>query len=168
MLLDGSYSWEAKADLVAGRRRPSKPLVFRSNGGRRTPEDFGYGGSPALLLVSNAFTDALGAARCTGWDSIPVSLETVGGKPLGHQRLLLVTGVSGPLMHGTTPTDPTRPRWAIGSTFDPESWDGSDLFLPGPSLGAVFSQRARDALVAAKLKGMRFSPLDQVQNYVRN
>lgn len=55
------------------------------------------------------------------------------------------------------------PYWR-GLYFDPDTWDGSDIFMPGGRTGWVFVlDHVRDALEKAHVKNVAFQRLDEVE-----
>ena len=56
-------------------------------------------------------------------------------------------------------------RWRRGIFFAEDSWDGSDLFAAeGEGAGWPYvSERARDALLGAGLRGLDFEPLPELK-----
>jgi hypothetical protein len=51
-----------------------------------------------------------------------------------------------------------------GLFFDPESWDGSDFFMPAERVGYVFVVEAvKRAFERAKIRNVEFKPLDQFE-----
>ena len=51
-----------------------------------------------------------------------------------------------------------------GLLFEPESWDGSDLFTPAENVGYVFMVEAvKKAFERAKIRNVAFTPLDQYE-----
>ena len=166
-LPDPELDADLERDLVTGVVPPPAGLRFQRNSDRPTPGDLSFGGSPAVLLVSDRFIAALRSQGCSGWRAEPVPLLDEDRSPLGATNLLIVLGRSGPLLAPTTPTDPTRPRWARGRWFEEDTWDRSDVFAPAGGSGApIFTRRAQDALEAADLRELYFEALPDVETWL--
>ena len=54
--------------------------------------------------------------------------------------------------------------WWRGLYFDPESWDGSHLFMPAGRTGWIFAvDEVKQAFDDAKVKNVSFRRLDEVE-----
>ena len=54
----------------------------------------------------------------------------------------------------------------IGIRFWPETWDGSDVFVPEASGFVFVTERVRDALTRAKAKNVEFKRITEVEQLV--
>jgi hypothetical protein len=100
----------------------------------------------ALFLVSDRFVAAL-SEGLTGWEVSPVTITD--GPPLS---LLHVFGCSGPILAQEPITGD------IGQYLDPQTWDGSDLFLPKNHNGILLTRQAKDVLAGKRLRNVLFEP----------
>jgi hypothetical protein len=50
-----------------------------------------------------------------------------------------------------------------GIRFWPETWDGSDVFMPEHSGWVLVTQEVRDALIAAKITGIDVNRITEIE-----
>ncbi|MBK9035208.1 MAG: hypothetical protein IPL61_28800 [Myxococcales bacterium] len=120
-----------------------------------------------LLLLSSALVDALATHEITGWSTFPVELAGRRGEPMGAFYGLVVRGRCGAI--DLKRSDPFRKPMPVGTMgyrrglyFEPESWDGADIFM-APEKGFIFvTERAR-GVIAALAKTATFTPLTEVE-----
>jgi hypothetical protein len=151
--------------LALGLWRPAEPIVFRQNSDKLSPGHLVPGGSPALLLLSRRLAGALRTSRCTGWTTWPVHLLVEGGRPVGDHVGLAVTGRCEPIQRERS--ERLGDNWWRGVFFEEASWDGSDIFQPEGSRAGwpYLSAHAKEAVLAAKLRGVGFEALSEVEYY---
>jgi hypothetical protein len=124
-----------------------------------------------LKLVSRAFCDALEARRMTGWDTYPVEFTGRHGERLADFQGLAVTGRSGAMERAKSQQvikPPRKPggqgkRWRRGLFFAPESWDGSDIFIPEGSAWLLVTDRVKEAITDAGLTNIEFQRVTEVE-----
>jgi len=130
------------ADVV-----PPEPVAHEVTEGR-VAYDFVGTEYVAIKLISDRFVEVLNTGGFTGWATFPVTLAKPGEAIEGYHGLA-VRGRSGPIDDSLSeqivlpPPVPTgRARSGLrGRYFAPESWDGSDVFVPRDS-GWVFMTEA--------------------------
>ena len=124
-------------------------------------------------LYSETFFAVLAAHQLTGWSSYPISLSTPKVEYAEGYRGLVVTGRCGPVLSELSrvatklpPNSRGRPRATkFGYFFDEATHDKSDVFLPAAEGGPLFvSQKAKEALSAAQLKGLQFEAAWSAEN----
>lgn len=150
-----------------GEVTPTEPIEHTVFTGR-WPRDY-IGTTLGLNLLSDRFFEVLTENGFTGWSTYPVRITLKDGSELGGYSGLAVTGRSGPLDDDLgeevidAPKSPEgRPvRKLRGACFDPESWDGSDLFTPRGTLIVAMTEEVKDVLVAANLTNIEFKRLSE-------
>lgn len=121
-------------------------MIARWSMGARQPVDVIWTGIAAPVLISDRVVNLLSRARAGGWNTYEVALHGKGGEAIGGYH-----GYHGLSVHGRCgEIDNSRsvevpkvypagvfPVWR-GLYFDPETWDGSELFMSAGSEGWVF------------------------------
>ena len=158
-----SSSLRAARRLTRGEVRRRRPVRFERDEGSKAHDLVGTTDA-TVMLVSRHLIDALG--RFCGWTTYPVSIE-------GHSGYegLAVTGRAGPVDDALSPrvmlAPPTPEGAAVpgrrGLLFQPDSWDGSDVFVLGDSTIAVVTEPVRDALLAARVTNLRLERVTEVE-----
>jgi hypothetical protein len=137
----------------------------------RTPYDLVGTGFVALYLLSERVTEALQREAFTGWKPHPAEIRTRAGELIPGYHLLIVTGRCGPI------DKPGFPRAGSGSPgahgpaimttrglhFDPNTWDGADIFVPEGAGWIIVVERVRDALKAAKVTNIDLPRVTEVE-----
>lgn len=116
------------------------------------------------IIVHSRVVELLRANGFTGWFSYPVRLFARGGAEFTGYAGLAVTGRSGAVDRARSRTIMKRfPRGEFpvrkGLFFDPESWDGSDLFIPGEVTGVFVLDEVKLALERGGVRGFDFEAL---------
>lgn len=157
-------------DIVRGVEEPPRSLCFRRCVGRYVFDVIGTG-SPELLLLSCRVLQVLRDSRVTGWKSFPVEIRGSKGEPIRGYEGLIVTGRCGAVdwsmgkyarMPPRIPSSNPYDAW-IGMYFDPESWDGSDLFMPEGTAYIIAVERVKTAVEQAEITNVRFKPLTEFE-----
>jgi hypothetical protein len=138
---------EQETALLLGRWRPAEPVVLRQSSDRG-PDSLGWGGSPALWIVSPAFCAALAETDCTGWNTAPAVIlgEDNDSVVTSDHGLLVVQGRCGPIDYERSTPIPGSRTGRRGLYFELDSWDGSDVFVPANSTRVIYTKKAVDAL----------------------
>jgi hypothetical protein len=165
---DSDGAWDSY-DLLAGRFVPPRPLRFRRAEGKRA-YDFVLTTFGMLPLISQRVVDALSERGVSGWRVFPVEVEDGKGQPVEGLHGLSITGISGAPVEGWSevvtvpaPTPQGRPAQKLkGLFFDPEGWDGSDLFVPEGSAYVIGSDRVADALRDIDATNVELTPVTEV------
>ena len=158
--------------LLRGEIRPRSPLVFEYFKGASgsTAYDFVSTSLVSLRLISDRVVSVL--RDFSGWSTFPVEIYGKKGERIPGYHGLVVTGRCGPIDDSRSRPairPPARPqgrptRMWIGLYFDPKTWDGSDLFLPGDWASIFVTEAVKKALEKAKITNVMFTPLTQAEN----
>jgi hypothetical protein len=159
--------------LTRGEIVPSEPIRFHHDEGRRLYDLVGT--TWALLkLVSDRVKSVLAENRFTGWTTYPVEIYDRRGEPVGGYNGFAVTGRCGPIdeslssvltLPPAVPAGEALPH-RIGLRFQPEAWDGSDVFSPDGTAWAFVTEPVRDALVQAKATNLTLTRITEVEQLV--
>jgi hypothetical protein len=161
------FSIEDAFDVLRGEKAPSTPVSARWVMGRRLPRDFVWTTLAVPFIASDRVIDLLRRHTFTGWSTFPVELLSDAGEHISGYHGLAVHGRCGPrqkersaLIAKPGPVGNTI-QVHQGLFFDEDAWDGSDVFMPDDGSGLVFVvQEVRDALTAAKVKGISLDRVD--------
>ncbi len=153
--------------LLRGSWVPREPIPFRPNVGS-VPSDLIMGGAIETWLISAKFRSVLEAGGFTGWSTYPVAPRGRRGVSLDGYSGLSITGRAGlprweqsqPFVTQYVPNGPPVPC-VRGIYFDADTWDGSDMFLLGDYGYRIVTANVRNALVAAKIRNVRFGRLSE-------
>jgi hypothetical protein len=154
--------------LTRGEVELREPIRFAHDEGSRIKDHIGT--TKALLhLVSDRFISALDGF--SGWRTYPVEVYDADGELIVGYHGLAVTGRSGPIDDELSPVmvlPPPVPRGAamphrIGIRFWPETWDGSDVFMPEERGWVLVTQAVRDALSDAKITGIELHRITEIE-----
>lgn len=161
---------EDPSELVRGVRQPEKPVALRRMSGSIESDLMGTDWA-TLLLMSHRLVDVLRAVSATGWSLFPVDLRAPGHGPVDGYHGLSVTGRTGPIKRELgrpvllPPAAPGGNRVAgtLGWCFEPETWDGSDVFTPEGSEAFCVSTPVADALRRSELTGLRLERMSEFE-----
>lgn len=135
--------------------------------GGRTPSDFVGTTLTTPVLISERTKSVMESEGITGWVSNPCLVVSRDGDDYNY-HLLGITGRSGPMQYDKSeifvknlPGGPAN--YLRGMYFDPETWDGSDLFLAGNSLIKVATDRLKKALDINKVGNVTLDRLTEVE-----
>lgn len=164
--LDTAYCDEIRY-LYLGEKTASRPLQFKWMQGSRLTDLVSLS-TAQTFLISDRVCDAL--AECTGWSTFPVTVRARDGKPIPGYHGLAVTGRSGKLdraagrkaWRDVPPWENVVPSRRLYAYFDPESWDGSDVFTYTPGGLTLVTRRVVDALRAIKVSNAEFRPIARI------
>jgi hypothetical protein len=154
--------------LVRGAWTPAAPITFVQDSGG-TPHDL-IGTTHAIIdLASTRFVETLEAGGFTGWRTFGVEVFRKDGTELDGYHGFAVTGRAGPVDHSRSepvwvepilPSGQRHQRFR-GLYFDPDTWDGSDIFFPGESAITVLGEDVKEALEAAGVTNVEFQRLTE-------
>jgi len=148
---------------------PRSPIVFRRDSGSRA-YDYVTTTYAILQLVSQRFIDVLREGGFTGWSTYPVEVYGKHGELIPGYHGLAITGRCGPIddsMSELIWCEPVQPgktkhyQRLLGLYFDPESWDGSDLFCPEGTARVIVRDVVKDALEAVKITNVDFTSITE-------
>jgi hypothetical protein len=137
--------------------------------GRKKPSDFIWTTLAIPLLVSERVVTLLRDVGFTGWRTYDVELVDHDGTPIIGYHGFAIHGRCGPLDFSKSVETPTVfpggifPAW-YGLYFEPDTWDGSDLFMPEGDVGWKFVvEDVKRAFEKAKIKNVEFTGLPRVE-----
>jgi hypothetical protein len=138
-----------------GRAKPTEPVMWTTH--------------VIPIIISDSVVQLLRSHGFTGWSLYEVSVHDKQGQMIPGYHGLSITGRCGKI-DWTKGVEVPRifpggifPVWK-GLFFDPESWDGSDLFMPSELKGYVFVvEDVKKAFERAKIRNVDFTPLDQFE-----
>ncbi len=150
--------------LFRGDEAPPAGLVCVAAG---TVAPDWIGNSRRLPIVSERLALAMKNAGLKGVDFYPATVETPGGKPLAYAgliargRAMLHVERSGSAFELQTGLHVTAPLAVGAFVVEPESWDGSDLFIVAEyPLQAIFSEKAAAVINALGPVGFALEPAE--------
>jgi hypothetical protein len=147
-----------EAKLTRAEERPSAPMEFIRAEGRR-PYDLIGTTYASLKLVS------------TGWTTFPVTVLLEDGSELEDYEGLAVTGRCGSIDDSLSeeillppPVPGGQAGYGLrGLCFQPESWDGSDVFTAEGYAGIFVVERVKDALEQAHVTNVDLRRLSEIE-----
>ncbi len=145
-------------ELLLGKADIKAPLRIEWEEGRAKPDDVEWNSGLGLVVFSNRVKNLLEEHGITGWKAYPIDLyDKSGGLVEGYSGL----GVTGRCGAGeptkvvkrlTTYPGGVFPKY-FGYYFDPETWDGSDIFIPdNGSTITMVTERVRNLLKKNKIR----------------
>jgi hypothetical protein len=123
----------------------------------------------APVLFSRSVVNLLRSGGFTGWTTYPVILHLDDGTTTIDYSGLAVTGRCGPIESSKSQIVGKQYPAGIfpvlrGMYFDPQSWDGSDVFVTAKKAGFIFVTAAvKQSFEIARVRNVVFQPLDQVE-----
>ena len=155
----GDPRWDSNA-LFRGDWDPPRPLRFKRAEGS-IPLDFVQTTLFVPYLVSDRVVEAL--SDLSGWRTFAVDFEGYHG--------LSITGRSGPPVDEWSEevTIPPRApggrpgRRLKGLYFDPDEWDGSDVFVPDGTAFVIVRGAVADALRKIGATNVLLTPLPELE-----
>lgn len=154
-------------EIVRAEKRPHL-VEARWTMGTRIPGDVIWTTLAALVILSERVLAVL--EGFTGWSSYPVRLLGKEGEEIAGYRGLAVHGRCGPIdtsksvqVHKEFPGG-TFPIWR-GLLFEPDTWDGSDIFMPEGDFGFVFIRKVvKDTFTRARVRNISFARIDEIES----
>jgi hypothetical protein len=159
--------------LTRAEMQPSHPVILNWTMGRAKPVEVIRTTMGTPVIISDSVVQLLRSHGFTGWSLYEVIVRDKQGQSLSGYSGLAFSGRCGAI-------DDTRsiqvprifpagifPMWK-GLLFDPESWDGSDFFMPAGAVGWKFVvEEVKTAFEKAKIRNVEFTPLDQIERGLR-
>ena len=159
--------WQERFDhrgLCLGTWRPDEPMAFKHDTGSRA-YDVISATYAAIELISDRMVETL--QGFSGWSTFPATVTGKRGEEVPGYSGLVITGRCGPLNkdrgrelwgpHETPPGKPGPRR--LFPWFDPDTWDGSDLFAPEGTAHRLITRDLMLALKRAKITNITMTPL---------
>lgn len=153
---------EDDLDILRGRLSVEEPVQARWAMGGAKASDLVWATEIWPLFINERVEALLQEHGFTGWGTYPVELRGKSGEPIPGYRGLSIHGRCGKIRHRRSSTvtvqyPARKARRRKGLFFDPDSWDGSDIFLP--SSGELFKFVVGDvkrAFEKAKIRNVYF------------
>lgn len=151
--------------LLRAEYRPQQPVTARWCMGRRRPSDIIYSTALFVRLISERMKELLERERVGGWTTYPVTLIGPQAEVIEGYSGLSISGRCGPITLGSNGIRMKQyPAGEypveVGISFEPQTWDGSDLFMSTESKGFVFaSERVWRLLRKERIRGIGLVPL---------
>lgn len=159
---------EESLAITRAKHVPSSPVIVRHKMGG-APKDFIWTTLVYPVFVSQRVIDLFQDQGFTGWTTYPAVVYAKDGSTIPGYQGLAITGRCGPI-------DESRSERAFHTTrtgqhpilrglyFDPESWDGSDLFTTSSLSGWRFvTEKVKRALEKARVRNVEFRRLTEVE-----
>lgn len=135
------------------------------------PLDLIGSGWAGLYMLSDRVIRILRDGDFSGWNTFPVEIHGKSGEHIDGYHGLGVTGRAGSIDWSMAWKKNIPPRgpggipshvW-VGMYFNPSSWDGSDIFVPGDTFYKIVTERVMKALIKAKVTNFVFKPLTEFE-----
>lgn len=150
--------------------RPDKPVEIRWVMGRKKPGDLIKTTLVVPIIVSQRVINVLQENHFNGWDTYDVRVFDKSGDLQPGYFGLSIYGRCGPIDNSKSTQVPKKypagvfPVWK-GLYFNPETWDGTDLFMTSGESNWIFAvENVVKAFKKSNIRGFAFFPLD---NYER-
>lgn len=160
-------------EVTRAERIPDAPIQFVVDEGKK---QFDLIGTTLAIpkIVSSRLIEILNDNNFTGWSTYPVEISQKDGSRIEDYSGLAVSGRCGPIddsLSERVVLEPLAPGGAAmdglkGWLFHPESWDGSDLFMPIDSRAIFMTKRVRDALVAGGMTNVKLDPITELETMI--
>lgn len=156
--------------VLRGDARFPTPLVCEQFLGHK-PYDLIGMGYACLYLLSDRLLYTLRKEGVTGWTAHPVEVRRTDGEVIPGYHVFVVTGRCGPIddtrseevwRPPPTPTGQSYKAW-LGLYFAPETWDGSDVFVPQHTGHIIVVERVRQILQEVRATNIEFDRLTEVE-----
>jgi hypothetical protein len=120
------------------------------------------------VLVSEKMVELLRSAGASGWSAVPLQLYDKKNQHVGSHHYVCIHGRCGPLDEDRSAQLPRIYPGGVfpilrGLYFDPATWDGSDIFVPGKTAFILVVDRVKEVFEQADVKNVTFTPLDEVE-----
>ncbi|HVG64323.1 MAG TPA: hypothetical protein VNA24_37525 [Hyalangium sp.] len=155
--------------LTRAELHPAHPITVEWAMGSAKPGDVIWTTYAVPVIISESVVQLLRSHGFTGWSLYDVSVRDKQGQPILGYSGLAITGRCGKIDYARTVVVPRVYPAGIfpigkGLLFDPESWDGSDLFTPVGKGGFIFMvDEVKKVLERAKIRNVVFTPLEQYE-----
>jgi hypothetical protein len=155
--------------LLRAEMQPTHPVTVDWAMGQPKPGAVIWTTMAVPIIVADSVVQLLRSHGFTGWSLYDVTVRDKQDQLSPGYSGLSVTGRCGNIDWASGIEVPRIfpagifPVWK-GLFFDPESWDGSDFFMPAERVGYVFVVEAvKKAFERAKIRNVEFKPLDQFE-----
>jgi len=156
-------SYSQSMALLRGESTPTSPVVLGYHSGSKA-RDFVSCSLVAIRVISSRVATLFADAGFTGWCTFPITLSHKDGMPIEGYAGLSVTGSCGPIDNSKSRLEwfdapcegGQRHRRRLGLFPEPDSWDGSDLFVAEGTATIFVVDAVKRALEKAKITNIKF------------
>lgn len=157
--------------LMRGEIAESEVLALRYCSGRLKAGDVVFTSEAAPILIHSRVRQRLVAGGFTGWHTYEARLFDRANASVPGYFALACKGRAGPVLRSMSvpiarlfPAGPSDVL--VGMYFEPSTWDGSDVFVLQNNLSVIVRDVVMESFVAAKVRNVQFTRLDEIQNLV--
>ncbi|WP_271766762.1 hypothetical protein [Aquimarina algiphila] len=143
--------------VSAGEFNYTDPIETRITLGKKTYDILTFNDG-ANRVISDKLFVLLKRNKITGWKTYPVSIKGVDENYHGFQ----VTGRCGELIE---PENKNEEDSYKGLHFDPDSWDGSDIFFPKGTVLTFLSPRVKELLESNNITNIEIDNIKDCTGY---
>lgn len=146
-------------------------LAYRHFMGGGKPKDLIGTSYASPVLLCDRIIQILRERRFSGWTTYPIELYGKKGERIQGYQGFAVTGRCGPVLWkkgkkirkpAPFPQGQACDAW-LGLYFDPDNWDGSDIFMPEGTTYKIITEPVMKALTSAKVKNIKFERLTEFE-----
>ena len=157
--------------LFFGKVNKKDKVVYTYLQGKK-PYDIIGCSFPHLNIISKNFYELLKDNRVSGWDSYPVEVLKKGKVLLNDYYGLSIKGKCGPILDEKSnqmlmpPKVPSATSYYayVGLYFDPNTWDGSDIFCPEGSYHIFVTEKVKNLIEQAGITNVLFGKITEIEN----
>jgi hypothetical protein len=156
-------------DLLRSEWSPPSPLAVRWQMGKKSPGDVVWTTLAVPVIISARVVTLLQDNNFTGWSTYPVVVYDQTGSTVNGYFGLSVHGRCGEIDNARSQqVEQECPGGNFpvnrGLFFDPEPWDGSDVFCPAGCSGWVFvTANVKKTLEAAKIDNISLEVTSELE-----
>jgi hypothetical protein len=164
---DIELSGDEALAITRHEQHPAGPVIVRWKMGAKVPSDIIHTTLAIPIVVHARVAELFKQHHFSGWDSYPIKLYGKAGEEIAGYYGLSIKGRCGAIDNGMSRQVPRQyPAGEFlvwkGLYFDPESWDGSDLFMPSHGGWIFVIEEVMHAMRKARVKNVIFQPLDEI------
>jgi hypothetical protein len=149
--------------LFRGELKLSLPLIFYQNIGKKAYDLIGSGYA-GLDIFSNRILKTLTEHKISGWKSYPCEIRDRDNNIIEGYSIFSVTGRCGEIDYSKSkkimiqPFSPQgKPVEGIrGLYFDPNSWDGMDIFTPNNTKLTFITEKVKNLFEKNRFTNIQF------------
>lgn len=156
---------ESTKQVMKGTEPPKTPVPFVYYRGSRE-KGILFGGI-SKCLIHESVIRVFKENQFTGWDTFPIEAYDKSNKKLEGYYGLFVKGRCGKIIDSWSPIE-ERPSPAgfmrpvkVGLYFEPDSWDGSDIFSPDGTTAIFVTKRVKETIERLKINTVIFENITE-------
>lgn len=152
--------------LASGSLVPTQPLRIVPYGGRE-PSDFIWTDAAIIRLVRRRLLELLRESNISGWSTFPVQIYNQANSLIDGYQGFSVIGRCGRIDPRLSKSfQKTMPGGTFpyfkGCFFDPDTWDGSQIFCPEGTAHIFVVRSVYEALRAANARNVAYRPISEM------